>query len=121
MVNYNDDLNRYIIIRFNEKNTLSNYDLEYGPLGRKKLLSPIVIICCVTKNKNMNCSQVRQHFVSEQEQMATQNTATVGLSQFALLDFKEKPYDFSLEKLKKMTLEVTVDQLLGPHGFVSLI
>ena len=50
--------------------------------------------------------------------MAIQNTATVGLSQFALLDFKEKPYGFSLEKLKKMTLEVTVDQLLGPNGFV---
>lgn len=119
MVNYNDDLNRYIIIRFNEKNTLSNYDLEYGPFRTKEItVAHCHYLAALTKNKNMNCSQVHQHFVSEQEQMATQNTATVGLSQFALLDFKEKPYDFSLEKLKKMTLEVTVDQLLGPHGFV---
>jgi len=119
MVNYTDDLNRYIIIRFNEKNTLSNYDLEYGPFRTKEItVAHCHYLAALTKNKKMNCLQVHQHFVSDQERMATQNTATVGLSQFALLDFKEKPYEFSLEKLKKMTLEVTIDQFLGPHGFV---
>ena len=119
MVNYRKNLNRYLIIRFNEKNTLSTYNLEYGPFRTKEItVAHCHYLAALTKNEQMSCSQVHQRYVSDQEKMATQNTATVGLSQFALLDFKEKPYEFSLEKLKKMTLEVTIDQLLGPHGFV---
>lgn len=118
MVNYKKDLNRYLIIRFNDKQTQNNYSLEYGPFRTKEITATHChYLSALVKNKNISCDKILFHFVSDQEVMAQQNTAIIGLSQFALLDIKDKPYGFSLEKLRKMTLEVTVDEMLGPYGF----
>ena len=118
MVNYKKDLNRYLIIRFNDNQTQDNYSLEYGPFRTKEITAAHChYLVALVKNENLSCDKILFHFVSDQEIMAQQNTAIIGLSQFALLDIKDKPYEFSLEKLRKMTLEITVDEMLGPHGF----
>lgn len=118
LVNHGQSLNRYLIVRINEQSTQKNYALEYGPFRTKEIAAAhCYYVATILQKKDMECHNVHFHYVSDQEKPVQQNTASLGLSQFALLDIKEKSYDFNLEKLKKVSIDVTVDELLGPYGF----
>lgn len=118
LINHGRSLNRYLVVRFNANSTQNNYDLEYGPFRTKEIAAAhCYYVATILQKKDMECNNVHFHYVSDQEKPITQNTATLGLSQFALLDIKEKPYEFDLNKLKNISIDVTVDELLGPYGF----
>lgn len=117
--NYYQSLNRNLIIRNIMHKDKTNFALEYGPFSNPEIaLANCHYIKVFSMNSNLDCKKtIFRHFVSSEEVEEAESIATVSMSQFALLDIKNKPFEFDIEQLKNTSIDVMVDQPLGPHGF----
>lgn len=117
--NHQKALSKNLILRAVAVNNKQKYyQFEYGPFRTKELAGAnCLYLKSVTKNKEINCNLAYRNLVTDLELEMAQNSASLSLSQFALLDLKDKPFEFDLEKVKNMTLDVKVDESLGPMGF----
>jgi hypothetical protein len=118
-ISYSQNLNRNIVIRnLNQKNT-SSFALEYGPFSTIEMaVVNCYYVTAAVKGKQLDCGKsIHKHFVSDKENNKNKSIATLGLSQFALLALKAKPFDFDLNVLSKTTIEIMEDEPLGPNGF----
>ena len=118
-ISHYKNLNRNIIIRnISEKNN-SSYAMEYGSFPTIKLaVANCYYLAKFVKSLELDCNQsIHKHFVSDSEDDKNKSFAMVGLSQFGLLALKDKPYDFDINELSRITIKIMEGETLGPYGF----
>lgn len=111
-------INHSVLIRDSVKDKKKVFSLEYGPFKSLELAQATCFyILHNTSQFNLSCDQSEKHPISNDNRLRKPNSATVGLSQAAILEYSRQAMGFDPTALSETSLLVREGELLGPQDF----
>jgi hypothetical protein len=115
---FTSNIKGYLINRKIIKDKKPSFSVEIGPFQNQYVAQAhCSFIKSYTANAAMQCEAFSKFTVSQQEKKLTPNSASLGLSQFALEDISSRNLGFDMQDLAEASIEVSEGEALGPYGF----
>jgi len=115
---FKSNIRGYLINRKIIKDKKPSFSVEIGPFQNQYVAQAnCSFIKSYTANAAMQCDNFKKFTVSQNEKKLTPNSASLGLSQFALGDIASRNLGFDMQDLLEASIEVHEGEALGPYGF----
>jgi hypothetical protein len=111
-------VNRIVSQHAVTKNKRINYQLEYGPFTSPELAkSSCLFLKSNSKQIDLDCERITKRPMADKEKNLPMNSASVGLSQSALIEYAQSAMSFDLNTIAVASVIVKEGERLGPQGF----
>jgi hypothetical protein len=115
---FRSNIRGYLINRKIIKDKKPSFSVEIGPFQNQFVAQAhCSFIKSYSFNAGMQCDNFQKFTVSQDEKKLTTNSASLGLSQFALEDINSRNLGFDSQDLAEASIEVYEGEALGPYGF----
>jgi hypothetical protein len=111
-------VNRIVSQHAVTKNKRINYQLQYGPFVSLELAkSSCLFLKSNSKQIDLDCESITKRPMADKEKSLPINSASVGLSQAALVEYAQNAMSFDLNSIAEASVIVKEGERLGPQGF----
>jgi len=111
-------VNRIVSQHAMTKNKRINYQLQYGPFVSLELAkSSCLFLKSNSKQIDLDCESITKRPMADKEKSLPINSASVGLSQAALVEYAQNAMSFDLNSIAEASVIVKEGERLGPQGF----
>jgi hypothetical protein len=115
---FKSNIRGYLINRKIIKDKKSLFSVEIGPFQNQYVAQAnCSFIKSYIASASLQCENFSKYTVSKNEKKLMPNSASLGLSQFALEDLNARNLGFDVQDLTEASLEVNEGEALGPYGF----
>ena len=115
---FKSNIRGYLINRKIIKDKKPLFSIEIGPFQNQYVAQAhCSFIKSITANSTLQCENFLKFTVIQQEKKLIPNSASIGLSQFALEDISSRNLGFDMKDLAEASIEVSEGEALGPYGF----
>lgn len=111
-------VNRIVSQHMATKNKRMNYQLQYGPFASLEFAkSSCLFLKSNSKQIDLDCENIIKRPMVDKEKSLPMNSASIGLSQAALVDYAQSAMSFDLNSIAETSVIVKEGERLGPQGF----
>ena len=111
-------VNRIVSQHMATKNKRMNYQLQYGPFASLEFAkSSCLFLKSNSKQIDLDCENIIKRPMADKEKSLPMNSASVGLSQAALVEYAQSAMSFDLNSIAEASVIVKEGERLGPQGF----